>query len=58
LPGTAWRAHALLSTFEGADPDHAEAARFIVGGLTASLEDNTLATTLAAVLERELGDTG
>jgi class 3 adenylate cyclase/tetratricopeptide (TPR) repeat protein len=58
LPGTAWRAHALLSTFAGADPEHAGAARSIVGGLTASLEDNTLATTLATALERELGDTG
>jgi class 3 adenylate cyclase/tetratricopeptide (TPR) repeat protein len=58
LPGTAWRGHAFLSTFEGADPEHAEAARSIVGGLTASLEDNTLATTLATALERELGDTG
>ncbi len=58
LPGTAWRAHAFLSTFEGADPKHAEAARSIVGGLTASLEDNTLAATLATALERELGDMG
>ena len=57
LPGTAWRAHALLSTFAGADPEHAESARSIVAGLTASLEDNTLATTLAATLDRELGDT-
>jgi class 3 adenylate cyclase/tetratricopeptide (TPR) repeat protein len=58
LPGTAWRAHALLSTFAGADPEHAESARSIVAGLTASVEDNTLATTLAATLDRELGDTG
>jgi tetratricopeptide (TPR) repeat protein len=56
LPGTAWRAHALLSTFAGADPEHAEVARSIVRGLTASLEDNTLATSLTATLERELGE--
>ena len=58
LPGTAWRANAFLSTFEGADPENAEAARSIVLGLTASLEDNTLARTLATALERELGGTG
>ena len=56
LPGTAWRAHALLSTFAGADPEHTGAARSIVEGLTASLEDNTLATSLTATLERELGE--
>ncbi len=58
LPGIAWRAHALLSTFPGAGQDHAEAARTIVGGLTTSLEGNTLAATLATNLERELGGTG
>ena len=55
LPGTAWKAHAFLSTLPEADPDHAETARSIVEGLTASLEDNTLARSLNATLERELG---
>ena len=55
LPGTAWKAHAFLSTLPDADPDHAETARSIVEGLTASLEDNTLARSLNATLERELG---
>jgi class 3 adenylate cyclase/tetratricopeptide (TPR) repeat protein len=58
LPGIAWRAHAFLSTFPEAGQDHAGAARSIVGGLTASLEDNTLVATLATTLERELGATG
>jgi len=58
LPGIAWRAHALLSTLSGAGSDHAEAARSIVGGLTASLEGNTLDATLATTLERELGGSG
>jgi hypothetical protein len=54
LPGVAWRAHALLSTVPGSSSDHAEAARSIVAELTTSLEDKTLATTLATSLEREL----
>ena len=58
LPGIAWRAHALLSTVLGTGPDHAAAARSIVAELTATLEDPTLAATLAATLERELGGTG
>jgi hypothetical protein len=56
LPGTEWKAHAFLSTLPGADPEHTGAARSIVEGLTASLEDNTLATSLTAILERELGE--
>ena len=58
LPGIAWRAHALLSTIPGAQPDHAAAARSIVAELTATLEDHTLGSTLGQTLERELGDTG
>ena len=58
LPGIAWRAHALLSTLLGTAPDHAAAARSIVAELTATLEDPTLAATLATTLERELGGTG
>ena len=55
LPGTAWRAHALLSTFPGADPEHAIAARSIVASLTSSLTDHTLAAGLDDTLEGELG---
>ncbi len=57
LPGIEWRAHALLSTFPGAGPDHAQAARALVGELTASLEGNTLGATLATTLEQDLGGT-
>jgi class 3 adenylate cyclase/tetratricopeptide (TPR) repeat protein len=56
LPGTEWKSHAFLSTLPGADPAHTGAARSIVEGLTASLEDNKLATSLTATLERELGE--
>jgi class 3 adenylate cyclase/tetratricopeptide (TPR) repeat protein len=55
LPGTAWKAHAFLSTFPGADPEHAIAARSIVSSLTSSLTDHTLAAVLADTLEGELG---
>jgi len=55
LPGTAWRAHALLSTLPGGDPGHAVAARSIVKGLTSSLSDHRLAGVLNDTLERELG---
>lgn len=55
LPGTAWRAHAFLSTFPGADPEHAIAARSIVARLTSSLTDHTLAAGLDDALEGELG---
>ncbi len=58
LPGVAWRAHALLSTIPGAQPDHAAAARSIVAELTATLEDHTLGSMLGRTLERQLGDTG
>ena len=52
LPGTAWRAHAFLSTIPRTDPGHAEAARRIVHGLTTPPGDHTLAREL----ERELGE--
>ena len=55
LPGTSWRAHAFLSTLPGAAPEHAEVARSIVGDLTLSLTDHTLAEVLCDTLERELG---
>ena len=55
LPGTAWKAHAFLSTFPGADPGHAIAARSIVASLTSSLSDHTLAEVLNHTLEGELG---
>ena len=55
LPGTAWKAHAFLSTFPGADPEHSIAARSIVASLTSSLTDHTLAAVLADTLEGELG---
>jgi class 3 adenylate cyclase/tetratricopeptide (TPR) repeat protein len=55
LPGTAWRAHAFLSTLPGADPEHAIIARSIVASLTSSLADHTLAAVFDDTLERELG---
>jgi tetratricopeptide (TPR) repeat protein len=55
LPGTAWKAHALLSTIPGVDLEHAIAARSIVAGLTSSLADHTLAAVLDETLEGELG---
>jgi class 3 adenylate cyclase/tetratricopeptide (TPR) repeat protein len=55
LPGSAWRAHALLSAFPGEDPGHVLAARSIVEGLTSSLSDHRLAGVLNETLERELG---
>ena len=57
LPGTEWRTHAFLSTLPDADPGHAVAARSIVGALTSSLSNHTLAEVLNETLERELGGT-